>query len=308
MTTIPFLGEAAAIACALCWAFAVTAFRRPIAVHGPWAVNLARSVIAAGLLGVTALALGEAPALFAAPRGSLAVVALSGLVGLTLGDTALFAAVGRLGAHRALLFQTLAPIFAAVLAIGFYGEALRAERLAGTALVIVGIALVISGHGRPAAPTTSAPSPEASGGERLGYALAVLAAFGQGTGIVLAKDGMEDLPLVSASFVRMAAAAVAMTLVMAVNGRLPRAVSALATGESLRQIVPPTFLGAYVAFILMMAGVALAPASVAAVLIATSPIWSLFIDRLTVGTPITPRGLLGTFVAVAGVAVLTIAG
>jgi len=41
-----------------------------------------------------------------------------------------------------------------------------------------------------------------------------------------------------------------------------------------------------------------APASVAAVLLSTSPIFSLFIDHWTAGTPLTLRGLAGTAVAV----------
>jgi drug/metabolite transporter (DMT)-like permease len=57
----------------------------------------------------------------------------------------------------------------------------------------------------------------------------------------------------------------------------------------------------------MMAGVAFAPASVAAVLLATSPIFSLFVERLAGGPPITVRAFLGTMVAVSGVSLLTLA-
>ena len=119
---------------------------------------------------------------------------------------------------------------------------------------------------------------------------------------------MADVPLISASFVRLLASVLGLLLVMQWSGRLRAAVRALATRRALRQVTPPTVLGTYVAFLLMMAGVAWAPASVAAVLLGTSPIFSLLLDRWAVGTPITARALGGTLIAVAGVGLLAMAG
>jgi len=247
------------------------------------------------------VALGETGTLFAAPPAALAVVAVSGIVGLALGDTALFAAVGRIGVHRTLLFQTLGPVFAAVLAIGFYGEAAGVGRLAGVAVILAGVALVVSSErSRSAADTGRA--------DILGYSLAALAALGQGTGVVLAKDGLGEMPLVAASFLRLAAGALAMIVVVGFLGRLGTVAAALARPRTLSRLAVPTLLGNYVSFLLLMAGVALAPASVAAVLLSTSPVFSFFLDHVLAGTPITARGLGGTLLAVVGVAVLTMAG
>ena len=60
-----------------------------------------------------------------------------------------------------------------------------------------------------------------------------------------------------------------------------------------------------VALILMMIGVSLAPASIAAVLLSTSPIFSLFLEAIVDKRRITGRALAGTLLAVGGVAVLT---
>lgn len=296
MAEIPLLGEAASLSAACCWAVAVTLFRRPVEEHGAWAVNLAKSSISTLFLGATLLLSGGLGALVRTPPASLGVVALSGVVGLTLGDTALFAAVSRLGVHRTLLFQTLGPAFAALLEIGVYGEPLHAGRLAGVAVVLAGVALVVAPAGR-----------ERARADLAGTFFAVLAACGQGAGVVLAKDGMSEMPLVAASFLRLLAATLAMLCVMAWLRRLRRALTSLVSWPALRQVTPPTLLGTYLAFLLMMAGIALSPASVAAVLLATSPIFSLFIDRFTTGTPITLRRLAGTLVAVVGVGVLSVA-
>lgn len=301
MTATPWLGEAACLFAALMWAVAVTLFRPAVEQYDPWTVNLGRSVIAALLLGASTVAMGESRTLLAAPPAALAVVAVSGVVGLALGDTALFAAVGRIGVHRTLLFQTLGPVFAAALSIGFYGEKAGLGRLAGVAVILAGVFLVVSAE-------RSRSAADAEGADVLGYSLAALAALGQGAGVVLAKDGLDEMPLVAASFLRLAAGALAMTVVVGLLGRLGPVTSALLRPRTLSRLAAPTLLGNYVSFLLLMAGVALAPASVAAVLLATSPVFSFFLDHYLAGTPITARGLGGTLLAVAGVGVLALAG
>ena len=72
----------------------------------------------------------------------------------------------------------------------------------------------------------------------------------------------------------------------------------------MRRMVPATFLGTYIALILMMVGVALAPATVAAVLLATSPIFGLVIEAIADRKRPTFLAVLGTIVAVVGVAIL----
>lgn len=72
----------------------------------------------------------------------------------------------------------------------------------------------------------------------------------------------------------------------------------------MRRMLPAAFLGTYLALLLMMIGVALAPATVAAVLLATSPIFSLVIEAVADRKRPTLLAVVGTITAVAGVAVL----
>jgi drug/metabolite transporter (DMT)-like permease len=55
----------------------------------------------------------------------------------------------------------------------------------------------------------------------------------------------------------------------------------------------------------MMLGIALAPAAIAATLLSVSPVYGLFIDAFFLRQPVTAKGLAGTLLAVAGVAILT---
>ena len=291
------LGELACLGAALAWAVALTMFHGLISAHGARAVNLVKCLVASVLLGGTTLALGQlGPLLTASPR-DLALVAVSGVVGLSLGDSALFAAVGRVGVYRTLLLQSLAPIFTAVLAATFLGERLSSGQGVGAAVILAGVTLVVLQRGESSGKRL--PSLDA-----LGVLLGLLAALGQGAGIVLAKEGMEGMPFLPASFLRLTASALGLVVMVALAGRLGRAWRLLSDGPSLLLLAKPTLLGSYLGILMMTAGIIYAPASVAAVLLATTPVFSLFIDARLTGEPITARSLLGTLLAVLGVGLL----
>ncbi len=299
MTSSAVLGEVSCLVAALCWALAVTLFRRPIAAYGAQAVNLGKNTIAAVLLGVTALLAGQIGDLTGAPPTAVLLVAASGLVGMTLGDTALFAAVHRVGVHRALLLQTLAPVFTAALAFAVRGEQLTLPQVGGAVAILLGIALVVTRRGaaRDARPLAWA-----------GIAFGVLAAFGQGAGVVLAKVGMEEVRFLAAGFVRLTAAALGLVVWMAATRNARGIGAVLGSTVALRRLLGPSLIGTYVAVLLMMLGIALAPAAIAAVLLATSPVFSLFIEARLEKAPITARAVVGTLLAVAGVSVITATG
>jgi len=97
---------------------------------------------------------------------------------------------------------------------------------------------------------------------------------------------------------------VGLVLASAATGRRappPEPVRRLSVGI---RVLVATLLGTYVALFLMMAGVAFAPASIAAVLLSTSPVFSLVLEAAVFGRPPTLRGWVGTAAAVAGVAIL----
>ena len=122
---------------------------------------------------------------------------------------------------------------------------------------------------------------------------------------MLAKVGMVDVPILPASFLRLSAAAVGLVLIGAAGRRLHGVVPVFRSRPTVVRMIPATLMGTYIALFLMMAGVALAPASIAAVLLSTGPVFSLFLDAVVNKQPVTGRGLLGTLVAVAGVGLLT---
>jgi len=302
VSTVPLLGEASCLAAAALWAVAVELFRAPIGTWGPTAVNLAKCVLGTAMLAVTVVAVGDLGHLLAAPAGAVVALALSGVVGLTVGDTALFVAVTRIGVHRTLLLQTLAPVFAAAIAAATTGEWPNRGQLLGGLVILVGVALVIGPpRGGHAAPADRAAVP-------VGLAMGLLAALGQGAGVVLSRVGMAEVPVTPATLVRLAAGAACLILVAACRRQLLALVRLAQDPAARRQVVPATVLGTYLAMILMMLGVGLTPAAVAAVLLGTTPVFSLVLVAALHRRLPSALEIVGTLLAVVGVALLARGG
>ena len=74
----------------------------------------------------------------------IAWLVVSGIVGIAIGDTALFMALYRMGERQTLLIsETAAPIFVLISAFAFLSEQIALLQLGGIILVILGIDLVI---------------------------------------------------------------------------------------------------------------------------------------------------------------------
>jgi drug/metabolite transporter (DMT)-like permease len=293
-------GELICLTAAMFWALAVMMFRQPIARHGAKGINLAKSLLATLLLAATTLVGGSWHELVGAPSRELWLLGLSGLVGITVGDTALFAAVSRIGVHRSLLLQTLAPVFTALIAFVATGEQLSAPALAGGATILVGVAMVVM-------PPPGERRQQLVTAVSAGIALATLSALGQGSGVVLAKAGMATVSALPATLFRLAVACAGLMVVLGTSG-IATITAIVRDRQNLRRTVPATILGTYLAMMLMMFGISLAPASIAAVLLATTPVFSLVLEAVVDRRRPTPLGIAGTIVAVAGVGILSVLG
>lgn len=290
------LGEIACLSAALCWAVSVTLFRRPVAEQGAVTVNFGKNAIAAVLLGITALALGQLSGLATVSTSTLVAIVVSGWLGLSLGDSALFLAVGHIGVHRTLLCQTLAPIFTALLSYLLVDEVMSLLQAGGALLVLIGVAIVVA-PGRGEERTSFA---------WIGLFWGAVSAFGQGAGVALTKTAMRELPIFAAAFLRQSAAVLGLIVVLALQRRLRHSLALFTSRSRFLSLLLPALLSAVIGFSLATAGIAWASAAVAAVLLATSPIFGLFVEARFGQGSITWRGLLGTTVAIAGVAVLVI--
>ncbi len=137
------IGELAALATSLCWTTSAFFFEAATKRIGPLVMNIIRVAMALSMLTLMVLVIRGTPLPTDATRAQLGWLALSGLVGLVFGDMCLFRAYVELGVRRAMLLQTTAPIFTALLGWIFLGETPRPMAAVGTALVLIGVTWAI---------------------------------------------------------------------------------------------------------------------------------------------------------------------
>jgi len=287
-------GELAALGTATCWSFTGLFFAEAARRVGALRVNLLRLPVALVLLSATVAATGVP---FTALDGRrVAWLTASGVVGLVIGDLALFEAMRRIGPRLSLLIMSLAPISASVAGLLMLGERPGRLALAGIAVTLVGVAWVV-GERREG---ESYGSHEAAG-----VAFAVLGAVCQGLGLVLAKLGMAgEVPALAATWVRMGTATASIWILTALAGRGRHVEPVEGFRTAGLPILGGAVFGPFLGVWLSLVAAKLAEVGVAATIMATAPV--LVIPLLVVRERYRPsaRTLLGTVVAVVGVALL----
>ena len=289
-----FQGELAALATALCWAATGLYFTEAARRVGAVAVNLLRLPIAWVLL---SLALGlTGTSLAALDGGRVTLLALSGLIGLTVGDLALFRAMVRIGPRLSSLLMALAPAFATLAGALLLGERPGARAATGMAVTLAGVAWVLAER--------RARGPEA-GRRGPAIALAVLAAACQGLGLVLAKLGMAgEVPPLAATWVRMGVATLGMAGLAAATRQLGGAALLAAARRAAGPVAGGALFGPFAGVWLSLVAARHAQIGVAATLMATTPVLIIPLLAWHEGYRPTLRAVLGAGVTVAGVALL----
>lgn len=139
-------GVAFALAAALAWSLATVLLRgqqNNLDAIGAASLRIpAASLAVIATIGVTRGGGGERPLRPVTARG-VAIVAAAGLLGTGIGSVLFIYAVESLGAARTAFLTTSAPVFALPMGVLFLSERLTARTVAGTALTIAGIWLVL---------------------------------------------------------------------------------------------------------------------------------------------------------------------
>lgn len=205
-----------AMLAALLWAIAGLLSVRPAEHLGAFAFSRWRMACVTLMLGSAALYTGG----FATLHGQQWLwMACSGLIGIFIGDTALYGALNRLGPRRAGLLFASHAVFSALLGAWLFAEYLTGQRLLGAILVMSGVGIAIAFSRRQqhrALESTQGPLLPA-------ITLGLLAGLCQSVGTLIAKPVMVTaVDPIAASAVRMAAALAAHLLLRASGARVAR--------------------------------------------------------------------------------------
>lgn len=309
---LAFVGHGAGLATSLLWTMTSLFFTAAGKRIGPTAVNAFRICFAIVLLGITHRLLNDVWIPQALPRQFL-LLALSGVIGLSIGDQALFTAFVDIGPRRSMLIMTTAPLFAALFGWATLGETLHGWAWLGIALVVGGVAWVISERPRQARQQPARHLVR-------GVILAFVASVCQAAGLLFSKQGMghgwasaeQFITPQTATLIRMVFAGIGVLPILCVHAYRQRhpalADSVPARARSRRAgyafaaacaVVGP-FLGVWMSLVASDR----APLGIAQTLCSLPPIFLLPFAAFIHKEHITLRAVLGAFIAVGGVALL----
>ncbi len=136
------IGEFAALGAAITWAAAPIMYKRALSGVSPVSANIVRCATNAVFLVAVLVGLGLTGVLTSLPVWVVAIVVVSGLVGLGVGDTLYMFALKSIGVARAVPLATSYPLFSLLWATVFLGQTVTASAVAGTLIILGGIWLL----------------------------------------------------------------------------------------------------------------------------------------------------------------------
>jgi drug/metabolite transporter (DMT)-like permease len=215
-----FIGELAALVTSFFFAMTALIFTQTGRMVGSQVTNRIRLTFALIYPIILNLILFREPLPFSAEGSRWLWLGLSGIIGLSLGDTFLFQALVSVGARLGTLLLSLAPIFGSLIAWIVFGEVLSLLQITGIVLALAGIAWVVMSRQEP--PDTP------RGHTRRGVLFGVLAGLGQAVGLVLSKQGMfRGFSPFQANAIRMLAAVLFIWAWTAFDGKVGATFAAL---------------------------------------------------------------------------------
>ncbi|MCD4672930.1 MAG: DMT family transporter [Anaerolineaceae bacterium] len=299
------MGEFAAFLVAICWALTSVFFAAAGNQVGSLVVNRMRLLFASVLLIAAHLVLtGQAFPWQAEPERWL-WLGLSGIIGLVLGDAFLFQAFVQIGARISILIMASVPVISALIAWLFLGERLAWLEFGGIFITVTGIALVVYDHQNG----SHANRPENKKVYFQGIFFAFLGAIGQSVGLVLQKKGGGDFPAISSVLIRVSLAAITLWSIALLQKKAKFSLlQCFGNKTVLRSIAMGTLVGPFAGIWLSMVAVQAAYVGIASTLMALTPIIMLPIAFFVYKEKISKMALIGTFVSLAGVAIIFLLG
>jgi len=305
-----FIGEIAGLTTAFCWAFTSMFFAEAGKLIGSFKVNKIRLIFAV-VIYCFALFI-TAGRLFPDDLNMRQVywLSLSGIVGLVFGDGCGFKALVMIGPRLTTLLYSTAPVMATLIAWFFLGEKLNFLNILGIIITIVGVTwVVIERRYKTNNNTLSKDHPD-SGSLSKGVLLGLGAAFGQAAGLVLAKQGMlyagGNVAPMEASFIRMLTALVCIWFLSALRGQFLDTFKVMKNKRAMAFCFGGAFAGPFMGVWMSLIAVALIATGVAATLNAMTPVMIIPLVILYYKEKVSVRAIIGTVIAIGGVALLFI--
>lgn len=290
-------GEFAALATAVLWTFTALSFEQAAKRVGSLAVNILRLAIA--LVFYCTLSLFRSGHLF--PQGidmhGWIWLSVSGLIGFVLGDYCLFSAYALIGSRISNLLMALAPPLATLFGWMIVGEKFSLRGLLGMAITLTGIIIVVLR--RPGNKFNFHYS-------KKGLLFGLGAATGQAIGLVFSKFGMRDADPFVSSQIRVIAGTFGFVFLFASMNRWALLKPALKRPSTLGFVTTGSFLGPFLGVSFSLMAIKYTTTGIASTIMALVPVLLIPPAIILLKEKVSWRDILGSVIAVAGVALFFI--
>jgi drug/metabolite transporter (DMT)-like permease len=299
--TLNIIGELAALLTSIVWSGTSIIFTKTTQWVGSIIVNRVRVILALLFLMILNLVFYGYLLPFDAGVDRWLWFALSGAIGYALGDLLLFQSFLCVGPQRGMLMMSLAPLMSAGLAWAFFGETLTGVQILGVLVTLSGIAWVIT-HRR-----SDTPNQECS--PMQGVLLGLGAAASQAVGYVLSKEGLTDnFSPIAGNSIRMLAAVIVLWALAGMQGKARKTIDAMREQPKvLGWLSLAAFTGPVLGATLSLFALQHTQVGVASTLIALPPVFLLPISWVVFKEKFDWSAVIGTLVAIGGVALLFLA-
>ncbi len=287
------IGILAALGSSASWAVGSVLFKRIGADLCSAAMTLAKGGMSVGLLSLAVLLTG----VHGMDPQSLLLLAISGVVGIGLGDTFFFEALKHLGAHSLVIMMMLGQVLTALLAIPFLGELPTPVSGGGIALVLLGVGLVLW--------QPQAEAVESQSLNRRGLLFGLLTVFCLSGSLIIAKQGLGEISALQGTWIRMAAGTAAMLCFgLSKRGRVTDWIAPFRNLSVLRNFAASVAVITFGGFWLSLLALQHLDVAIANTLSSTEPVFVLPLAVLLLRERVPLRAIVGTGVTMSGVVLL----
>lgn len=295
------IGEFAALLTAFFWTITALSFTSASHKIGSLSVNFWRLVIGIILISLFVSFQGESFFPLDIDFNAWFWLLLSGVIGIFLGDLFLFKSFTITGPRVSLLIMSISPPIAAVISWFALGDSLSFFAIVGMIVTISGIVLVIL--------TKNADKEKGMKlkYDKIGVVYAILGAFGQATGLVMSKIGLQyiDNPFV-ATQIRLYAGIIGFIILISWVKRWTPIMQSLNNKKAMGTLSIGSFFGPFLGISFSLIAVKYTNPGIVQTITSITPIliipFAVYINKEKIGI----LDIVGALVAVCGVSLFFI--
>ena len=288
-----FIGILTALFSAASWAFGTVAFEKLGKVVPYAGITFLKGVFSLFLMLLLVLICGNLKSI--SLHDSL-ILTISGIIGIAIGDSLFFKSLQDLGAKIQVLYFLLGQIVTMVLSFLLLGDILSVNEYLGAIVLLFGVIIVTWGK--------QEDHPNKIRGVIGGF-LSILC-FSVST--IMIKYTDEQIDIISASFYRMLAGTIIMTIIGTTGKRIRAWISPLKDKKVLALFLINVLVITVGGFVLSMYTIKNISVSLASVLSTTEPIFVIIFAYLVNKETIKKKEIIGAIISIIGLLFIVVHG